>query len=63
MEALVLRATFHVLTGNSEDALQDLNEVINMNDANIKVSCGRKICSVEMNKLKQLRRFVALHRG
>ena len=37
-EALVLRGTFHVLTGDSTSALQDLNEVINMKDANIKVS-------------------------
>jgi len=37
-EALVLRGTFHVLTGNTKDALRDLNEVINMCDANVKVS-------------------------
>ena len=37
-EALVLRGTFHVLTGNSKAALSDFNEIINIKDADIKVS-------------------------
>ena len=37
MEALLLRGTFYLLTGNSKDALLDLNEVINNKDAKAKV--------------------------
>ena len=40
MEALLLRGTFHLLTGNTKEALRDLDEVINAKDINVKV-CAR----------------------
>lgn len=36
-EALLLRATFYLLIGNSTAAQPDLDRVINMQDANVKV--------------------------
>lgn len=36
-EALLLRATFYLLIGNSSAAQPDLDRVINMHDANVKV--------------------------
>ena len=36
-EALLLRATFYLLIGNSNAAQPDLDTVINMQDANVKV--------------------------
>lgn len=37
-EALLLRATFYLLIGNANAAKPDLNQVIDMEDANVKVS-------------------------
>lgn len=37
-EALLLRATFYLLIGNANAAKPDLNQVIGMEDANVKVS-------------------------
>lgn len=36
-EALLLRATFYLLIGNATAAQPDLDRVINMQDANVKV--------------------------
>lgn len=36
-EALLLRATFYLLIGNATAAQPDLDQVINMQDANVKV--------------------------
>ena len=36
-EALLLRATFYLLIGNATAAQPDLDKVINMQDANVKV--------------------------
>ena len=36
-EALLLRATFYLLIGNATGAQPDLDRVINMEDANVKV--------------------------
>lgn len=36
-EALLLRATFYLLIGNANAAQPDLDRVINMQDANVKV--------------------------
>lgn len=36
-EALILRATFYLLIGNSNAAKPDLDQVISMEDANVKV--------------------------
>lgn len=43
-EALLLRATFYLLIGNATAAQPDLDRVINMQDANVKVwtHCGSK---------------------
>lgn len=40
-EALLLRATFYLLIGNANAANPDLNQVIVMEDANVKVSVFR----------------------
>lgn len=37
-EALLLRATFYLLIGNANGARPDLNQVIGMEEANVKVS-------------------------
>lgn len=37
-EALLLRATFYLLIGNANAAKPDLNQVIGMENANVKVS-------------------------
>lgn len=42
-EALLLRATFYLLIGNATAAQPDLDRVINMPDANVKV---RHYCSL-----------------
>ena len=46
MEALVLRATFHLLLGEHNKALKDFEEVIDNNDADVKVSKTYKISAV-----------------
>lgn len=38
-EALILRATFFLLIGNSASAKPDLDQVISMEEANVKVGC------------------------
>lgn len=41
-EALLLRATFYLLIGNANAAQPDLDRVINMQDANVKVTAGEQ---------------------
>lgn len=46
-EALLLRATFYLLIGNANAAKPDLDQVISMEDANVKVRiCHSWVCSL-----------------
>lgn len=47
-EALLLRATFFLLIGNATAAQPDLDRVINMHDANVKV---RIVCVMSLLRL------------
>lgn len=51
-EALLLRATFYLLIGNATAAQPDLDRVINMKDANVKVRWGFSIKTILFNNCK-----------
>lgn len=50
-EALLLRATFYLLIGNASAAKPDLDQVISMEDANVKVSVCHSWTVVGIEKL------------
>ena len=50
MEALLLKATFHNLFNERDEALKDFGEVIDSNDADVKVPKTHKIRSVIINQ-------------
>lgn len=51
-EALLLRATFYLLIGNATAAQPDLDKVINLNDANVKVRRSFSIKIMSFNNCK-----------
>lgn len=56
-EALLLRATFYLLIGNATAAQPDLDRVINMQDANVKVwthSCSKWLRQTKKNTRHKL---------
>jgi len=58
-EALLLRATFYLLIGNATAAQPDLDRVINMQDANVKVY----ILYIVIGGISQLWEFIGKTKG
>lgn len=48
-EALLLRATFYLLIGNANAAKPDLDQVISLQEANVKVLLKLCVCACEKN--------------